>query len=123
MDFAALDPGAAALRDTFCGQLELRARCPRGRGAWLRALVIALGWGGSRSYAGLPTRPGFRALDEALIETTGRALPIPEETERVDRYDGEFDRCEVQHREHVEDLVAKARRRKLSVRRDPEVPF
>lgn len=121
LDLAALDPGAPALRDTFCRQLELRRRCPGGRGAWLRALAIALGWGGRRSYAGLDREPGFQAYNAALVEATGEALPVPAATVLLDQYDQAFEECTQQHQDHVANLVARARRRKLAVK--GSVPF
>jgi len=88
-----------------------------------RSIEDAAGLDLSALDAGLTSRPGFVAFDDALGETTGRSLPVPEGTVRLDRYDVSFDQCLVQHQEHVDDLVARARRGRLSSRKDSEVPF
>lgn len=88
-DFDALDPGSAALADTFCKNLELRGRCPRD---WYRALELALGMG-KRSFAGLTSRPAWRAFAEAYKEETGRNLPVPTATALLEEWDVQFERC------------------------------
>lgn len=93
-DFDALDPGSQALHDTFCKGLELRGRCPASspRG-WYKALELALGMDGRRSFVGLTSRPAWRAFAEAYKEETGRTLPVPASVSLVEEWQTMFDRC------------------------------
>ena len=112
LDFGALDPGSVHLLDEFCKRLELRGRCPaRTRGAWRRALIMALGQGGQRAYTGLAYRPAWRAFETAFLEETGRALPFPPGARRLAHYQDRFADCEDRHAEHIHRLIADAQQK------------
>lgn len=104
-DLDHLDPSSQALRDTFCKKLELRGRCPSGRQSWYKALRLALGHGGNRSYTSLPSRPAWRALAEAYREETGQDLPLPAGALKVAAYAESFERCRDEHAQKIAALV------------------